>query len=501
MYDAEMLEMSKAILWILSAIAGILFMTTFKGRWFFSVMLCFMLGTSNAAYTVYTWVGALEGGGNVGVVASHKLEAGDTDDLINEEVFGIHHLTAWTFDRCPLYAYPNLHLNDSTSCWYANDARTMFPIGSTTIQCCKICVGYSQAQRHTVTVEETTVPPDFWASVSAGAVTGASGETITPIISYGEDGFTPDGFGYEYAPPEGVITVYDPETGITTYTDDQGNIVGDFTIDENGFPSWVGETGETSDPIIDEMAYYATFADWFSRWKLAESDNVISRAEFSSYMTTAAAQGVSVLEALVSLGAAVTSSDSSAAMAELSLVVNSQTIALSQSIDGMKFQLDDSLIDIKNAVDGIPSPPSVDLSGVESRLDNIADLLTFTEETFPEMEETPDSYDFDVALPSDIVQLQSDFEDWNTGINGLMGQGLDFTFTQIFGQLPAIPTQDMMFDTTFEIDFMGFKKTVPVVCKFSDYPSLAIFRTTVLFLMCVLWCFLVYNIISKGLDI
>jgi hypothetical protein len=482
---AEILEYQKALLWVLSFVAGMFFVSTFKGRWFFLFFLSFTL-TSSADYAAWQLrEGSLP-------LYNMRCTPGSSVQTLLESR-GLTYHPEGAMHNCPEWTPSgdgHYHLRMGSNAYYLGPGGAAPLYGSTiALFYCYLCSGHGRVDIYTITVSESLVPAEIFDVASAGPQTGFYGEVTDSSLVYGEDGYTPVGYTQTQTPPPGVTGVYNPDGSFAGWNE------GYFTDDG----AWEYKPGYQQLPTDVLQRYYSAFEDWYHMYSVARADTSLTFSQFRDYMLSSGSKFASIENAIVN-SPWVKESDFSAARDHLVSSLNA--VSASAVSSGQ------SIVDAVHALGSVSGggelvPPVVDLSGVESRLDSLRSDFNAKADQILEDGPLPfppdDVADLVVVAPVDVADVEALLSDWDIGLSGPLANGFNFALTGVFGQVPSCGSSSILIDRSFSIPFTDM--SVSIHASTDDYPILSSLRSAVLFILVVYFCLQSWKIISEGMNI
>ena len=157
--------------------------------------------------------------------------------------------------------------------------------------------------------------------------------------------------------------------------------------------------------------------------------------------------------------------------------------------------------DIPSGTSSVGEGGTVNLAPIQTSLDAVkTDIHSLVSDSDVVIDEDIDG---EITIPepvepSESIEIKEYFTSWDTGLNGLLGQGLNFSFNHLFGQVPDIGTQ-----STLEIPEMDLVFGAHVGGLYSLPPNIdsSVIRSIFLFILLIGFAFKAWKIISDGMDI
>lgn len=415
----------------------------------------------------------------------------ESTDSIMLRIWGLNRIKPPQIQGCSYWGSHG-HSTSSGTRDYGDGAGTW---GSATqVGRCKGCFNWGEfaAGRTTVKLNDDIFTDQVIERFNQGEKTFPSGaKTIPHVIKDEENKIV--GIGYNFEPPSGVTPT------------ESGYVEGYYTFDPltgepywNYFPDYEPVIPPSDDRVFDLLSV------WYNENRSTALNDMPTRQQFDAYISDSLAQGSSLDDAVRQIASYLVSTDNYQALLSLDSSLNAQKTALISELGKIDDTIKGKQINVvveTGDTEVIVETEPFDDSAVLGRLDSILSAVEDRKEVedVPEgdfLEYTPD---FEIADHHEDIQTEIDRrESWNTGIDGMIGRGLDLSFTTVFGSLPSVGENDVLFNVTFPAFFKN-SEPINVNVKFSDYPSLSAFRSAMLFIMSILFCFSVYKIVSRGL--
>lgn len=487
-YSADILEGVKALLYMVSVLAALYFVGLFKGRWFFALLFCFALPSAHANYTLWQWYIGSQ------VYVSYALKPGDTEASILSSVFSMQANPPGTPQwrvGCSLNPIAPTHLAADWAIYKGpGGSGVVRAMSSQGLVFCPICSGHGSFSRRVIDIGADGPPPSVYESANAGPKTGPYGEIVETTIIYAADGYTPIGYTLTTTPPPGATGIYNGDGVLTGYVE------GQFKTNADGSTEWEYNEGYETVPDTTLKTYYETMSDWYDKWNLQESEFKLTRDQFAVYISSSLARGSSIENAILALSPA-SSSDIAAAKTDIVNALESLSSA-EPSIVPADLQAASSAIvaAIQSSSGGSTGEPAapVDLTQLENDLHSIVT---------PSGSSISRDFESEIVLstpaePQETIDIKDYYTSWNTGLPGLLGSGLDFSFDFLFGSVPSIGSQASITISSFSLPHVG---QCGGVFSLPDNVDPSIIRSCFLFALLVGFAFSASKIISSGMDI